>query len=159
MRYLIPLMATLVLAPLAAAQEDGCLQANPCILDVEVDAMGIASLSVINVTTGDWFYVGVSNLDSRDHTITLAGHGVSVAVEGDFFADSQPFQFGAPGAYALRDSPTGDEATINVLAGDVVDAEAGITSSSGDGKGAPGPSVAVVALAVLACALFARGFR
>ena len=47
MRLFPFLLAALVLAPVAAAQTDGCVQTDPCILDVEVDESGISSVSIV----------------------------------------------------------------------------------------------------------------
>lgn len=152
MRILLPtLFAALVLAPAATAQSDGCLQSNPCLLDVEVDEAGIASVSISNLTSGDWFTLSVSNLDDRAHTVSFAN--VLVQVEAFGFADSAPFQAPSPGTYTLRDQPTGDQASIRVLAGDVVDAESGSTSSS---KGAPGLQATLVVLGLVALAAVRR---
>lgn len=152
MRILFPaLLAVLAMAPAATAQADGCLQTNPCLLDVEVDEAGIASVSISNLTSGDWFTLAVSNLDDRTHTVSFAG--VQVEVEAFGFADSAPFQAPSPGTYSLTDQPTGDAADLRVLAGDVVDAESGSTSSS---KGAPGLEAAVLALGLVALAALRR---
>lgn len=148
---LASLLAGLTLAPSALAQEDGCVQSNPCLLDVEVDEAGIASVSISNMTTGDWFTLSVSNLDDRAHTVQFST--VELHVEAYGFADSQPFQAPSPGSYTLSDQPTGDQATLHVLAGDVVDAESGSTSKS---KGSPGFALALSAIAVLAVAALRR---
>lgn len=152
MRILFPaLLAALALAPVATAQTDGCLQTNPCLLDVEVDEAGIASVSISNMTSGDWFTLAVSNLDDRTHTVSFAT--VQVQVEAFGFADSAPFQAPSPGTYPLRDQPTGDAASLHVLAGDVVDAESGSTSGS---KGSPGLEAAVLTLGLVAFAALRR---
>ncbi len=145
------LLAGLALVPSAWGQEDGCVQSNPCLLDVEVDAAGIASGSISNMTTGDWFTLAISNLDERAHTVRFAT--IELRVEAYGFVDSQPFQAPSPGAYTLSDQPTGDQATLHVLAGDVVDAENGSTSGS---KGSPGFALALSAIAVLCVAALRR---
>lgn len=140
----------LLLIPAAAAQDDGCTQTNPCLLDVEVDERGIASVSVTTFTAGDWYFLSASNLDARDHTLRLDGHAVVLPVVGYGFADSQPFQIAAPGTYALHDEPTGDSAQLTVVAGDAVDAEA--SSSARNGTPALSCCLAAVGLLGLAAA-------
>lgn len=141
MRFLW-LVAALALVPAAKAQTDGCVQADPCILDVEVDEQGIASVSITTMTTGDWFVLAVSNLDERSHTVSFAG--ATVQVEAFGYRDSAPFAAPASGTYSLTDSPSGDAATIAVVAGDSLGA-------SNEPTGIPSFGAAS-ALMALACA-------
>ncbi len=147
-------LSMLVVAPHASGQvqaEDGCVEANPCILTVDVDDLGIASVSQLNFTSGDWFMLSVYNDDDVRHTVSLAGHAASVTVEAVDIQDSEKFPMGAPGTYALRDEPTSDTVTLNVVAGDVVDYEDGPSTSGKTGiPGAPLPLLTLGLLAAVA---------
>lgn len=149
-------LTSLLLAPMAGAQGDGdgCTQAAPCELQVNVDQEGIVEVSVTAMTSGDWFYLNVSNEEDRMHTVTFAG--MTVQVPGFEERASQPFAAGPPGTYKVHDEPTGDEADIQVLAGDVVDAEDGDAAATSDGKGAPALALAGSALALAAAAVARR---
>ena len=148
-------LLTLSLLPFASAQTEGCLQSNPCNLDVDVDANGVADISQTNFTSGDWYTLSVYNDDGVEHTVALSGHGVSLKVPAYGLVDSPPFQFGAAGSYTLSDSPSGDNAPIKVVAGDVVDYENGKTSAGAKG-GIPGPEPALLLVALASLVLVKR---
>lgn len=158
MRLALPaILLFAAFVPAGAAQDDGCTQTNPCLLDVEVDADGIAEVSVTAFTSGDWYTLHVSNLDSVDHTVSIEGHDAAVEAEGDFFAESAAFQIGAPATYDLRDQPTGDKAPLTVTAGDSLGGSDGSGddngAGSGSGLGIPGLPMSLVVAALAASAL------
>ena len=134
--------------PAVTAQEDGCLAANPCDWVVIVGADGFLE-SDWNWTAGDWLRLVVSNDDDVAHTVTIDGTSVRVTAPAIDEAQSAPFQL-AVGTYTLRDQPSGHTASARAVEGDVVEYEAGLTSS---GKGTPGfevfLAVAAVGLALL----------
>lgn len=151
----LTILGLLALAPAATAQEDGCLQSNPCLIDVEVDESGIASVSITTLTAGDWFVLSVSNLDGQPHTVAFAT--VEVPVEAYGYRDSEAFAARSAGTYQITDQPTGDSAPVTVVSGDAVDAENGVTaSSSSSSSGAPALPVALVAVALAGMAALRR---
>ncbi len=82
--FLFLAASSLMLALPVAAQDDGCLEASPCPLQVNVDDQGIWSVSVDNITVGDWYLITVSNDDpDAAHTVTLEGHRCAAARRQD----------------------------------------------------------------------------
>lgn len=151
------LLALLLLAPTALAQEDACTEEAPCPWVVDLGGDGIDG-DDLNATVGDWYVIEAFNLDTEEHTLTLESHDVTLTVPAFEEATSDPIAFDTTGAFALEDDPTGDVLWLEVRATDVVD-------DSGDGDGAEGgaddegagaPLPLAVLLAALTAALVLR---
>lgn len=141
---------TLALSLPVAAQDPGCLQSNPCDLAVDVDASGIDT-DRATFTAGDWVRLSVYNDDDVPHTVRLAGHDITLVVPAYDIVESAPFELGRAGTYQLSDSPTGDTADVVVQAAETFSQP----QTSGD-KGAPGPGLAMLALALVGLAILRR---
>lgn len=152
-RTLLLSFLLIALAPTVAAQ-DACTQSSPCDLVVSVGPPGFLDEPVggWNVTTGDWARIDLFNEDEVAHRVTLEGHGVDMSVAPLEQRFSEPFQWGAAGPYAFSDDPSGDTATVNVFAGDFVEATEDDATTGADGNAedrpTPGLSFLVAAIAL-----------
>lgn len=148
-------LATLAVASTALAQdpddEPGCPQSNPCEVILEVDAAGIADLEPNTFGTGDWILFSIYNSDEETHTIRLEGHDFEASIGAGDINDTRPLKLGAPGTYELRDQPSGDVADLTVEAEEVFSGSS--TSKGGNGIPGPTPALVLVALATLAWGL------
>lgn len=154
-------LSALLLAPVAAAQDDACTQAEPCAWFLTVDGTGFVDEPPggWNFTTGDWFVLTVLNEDDAPHTVSIAGI-VSVDAPAAAVVDSAPFQWPAADRYTARDAPSGAQAAVDVLDVDVVAAQTDGDDPTGDGGGqerAPGPSMVLIAGALAGGVLLAAG--
>ncbi len=158
--YRAMIVAFALLAPFAAAQADdeACTETAPCEWVVEIEADGFTWNTVdgpiYNGTVGDWYVFSILNADDVEHTLTLEGFGLSWTVAGPDLLDTAPFQLDREGQFFLHDSPTGDDAVINVFLGDVVDQESG-ASGSADGPEQTQPSLGVALMAIVLLGLVA----
>ncbi len=153
----IPILVAALAAavPAASAQEDACVQANPCEWYVVVGSTGFLE-SNWNWTAGDWLKLVVSNDDDVAHTVSIDGTAVSVQAGAIAEASSAPFQL-AVGSYTLRDQPSGDTAKALAVKGDVVQYENGLTDAGTSSKGRiPGFEAPLAAAALVGLALVAR---
>jgi hypothetical protein len=137
MRFLLPLTVLALAAVPAAQAQDACTQSSPCLWEIVVDQSGFIGESGWNWTAGDWMRLSVANDDGVAHTVTLANHGVTLAIPS-LQEKSQVVQLAKAGTFQLSDSPSGDTVPVVVVNGDVVDYQKGLINSNG----APGPSAA-----------------
>ncbi len=157
------LLVALLLTTTVAAQEDACSQTDPCEWVVTVDSTGFdrdgQEELFYNATLGDWYRFSFLNADDVDHTISLEDHDAWTVTADAIFLDTDPFELDQAGSFALTDEQTGDTAIVQVLVGDVVDAEAGSDPASQSGPGEDGgkttPGFGLVA-ALVALALVRR---
>lgn len=163
--YLALLAAALLAAALpATAQDDACVQAEPCPWDVVVDASGIVESSLAAFTVGDWYNLTVSNDDlDAEHTVTLSRYGVSLSVP-PLSDRTMMIHFTQTGTFELSEAPKGTTLSIQVVEADSVDFDNGVVDENGNprtaatsgGSGTPGVEIGVLACAVLAVAILAR---
>lgn len=152
MRALLAFLAAAALAAPALAQDTdlpGCIQANPCEVVVDLQASGIADVEPTSFTRGDWVLLDVFNGDEVEHTLTVEGKGVSITVGPDDINTSRPFELSTVGSVALRDSPTGDTASLTVAAEETFSSG---TSTGSKGSPALAPVLLLLALVALAAA-------
>jgi hypothetical protein len=160
MRALISLLAVAALAAaLPAAAQDtgapGCTQARPCKVIVDLDGKGI-DIAQTDFTAGDWLVLSVYNGDNVSHTVSLDSPKVSVTVGPDDIKDTAAFVLDHAGSYAIKDSPTGDSATLTAAA---ADSFSGSSSSGSGGHSripALAPALVIATLGGLAIALRRR---
>lgn len=151
------LLAACLLAPAAAAQdvEDGCTQSNPCPWSFDLSAEGIDDGTTVaewNFTVGDWIALDVFNFDEEDHLLSVAGMEWTVPAIDAY--ESAPFQFDQAGSYTLQDQPSGDTATVTILApSEEEQAVAEEEEAESPDRGIPSP---LGLLAIPAAALLAR---
>lgn len=152
----------LVALPLASAQDDACTQTTPCPWTIVVDETGITESSQTAITQGDWFTITLHNDDlTQTHTVNLSGYDVTL--QATALSDAQKtVQFSMVGKFTVTDKPTGKTAPFEVITGDAVDYENGVSDASGNPtssaapKKAPGLELPLVALAVAGLALARR---
>ena len=172
---LVLLGAALWLTTPGAAQDEGCSQSEPCVLEINVDETGFPDANEWNVTVGDWYVINVFNLDiGSDHTVTVEGYDITLTASFAEEAASEPRAFDILGDFFLTDYPTEMEAVLHVIEYDVVAFEdGGDDEQAGDPEGGEGgdktagpttadsPSVGVFAagLALVAVATIARARR
>lgn len=159
--------AAVAALPSGAAQEDGCTEAQPCPLTIDLDAEGISEGTdpdpSWNVTVGDWYVIDFFNIDDAQHNVTLVGYEMSWTVPAVDGLTTDPFPFDAVGEFDFSDDPSGDTAPVRVLANDAVAVEQGeedavtdptdVGADQDGGQRSPGPSV-VLLLALLGVGLW-----
>lgn len=160
------LAMTLLVLLVPVARATGCTtQDSPCPLLIDVGDGGFLDGSTTDFAQGDWYEIDFSNSsDVHNHTITLDGYGLSVAL-GIGTSDSQTktVQFTQAGCFAMKDQPSGATRNFRVFVGDPIDFQqgkstekdpcaAGVAGTSGKAK-TPGFEmpllVAAIALAML----------
>jgi MYXO-CTERM domain-containing protein len=152
-------LACAALAAPSAAQSttatDGCLQSTPCPMEVNVNEAGIKEVSVTTVTQGDWYTLTLSNDDpDAAHTIAIDGMGVTLTA-GALADSSKDVHFTTVGTFAIKETPKGTTANVEVIKGDSVDHEQGLDSSSA-GKKMPGVDIGLLVAGLAALAAVRR---
>lgn len=136
------LLAALALfaAPVLAQEQDGCLQADPCPIEVTVDEEGFSGEVGWTVTRGDWYRLVVLNadLEGREHHLRLMDMGVEMHVPADNQAESPPILFDRTGQFALMDRPSEDTVWITVSEFDAVAVDNSTATDTGSTTGAGG---------------------
>ncbi|MES2153733.1 MAG: hypothetical protein V4510_01195 [bacterium] len=168
MRTLSLVVAVLALAlPNAVHAQEGCDQASPCDLVVDVSDSGFTDVSVSNFTLNDWYTIDASNGGETPHTLTIEGYGVSMALGLDE-SKTQTIQFSKLGCFDLKDSPSGAVHKLRVVTSDSIDFSQHVAAekdpctglpvgptSSSSGK-MPGLELPLLALAIVGVVAWRR---